>query len=77
MCGLSSSGLLLIKIELLNFFNEKMRLAKLLEDEELYWKKWAKAFWLENSDLNTNFFTHKLRVVRLPIRLVLLLMIMV
>ena len=55
-CGLSSSGLLLMKVELLNFFNEKRRLAKLLEDEELYWKQRAKAFWLENGDLNTNFF---------------------
>ena len=43
-CRLSSSGLLLMKVELLNFFNEKRRLAKLLEDEELYWKQWAKAF---------------------------------
>ena len=33
-----------------------MRLAKLLEDEELYWKQRAKAFWLENDDLNTKFF---------------------
>ena len=38
------------------FFNEKMSLAKLLEDEELYWKQRAKAFWLENDDLNTKFF---------------------
>ena len=45
-----------MKVELLNFFNEKRRLAKLLEDEELYWKQWAKAFWLENGDLNSNFF---------------------
>ena len=28
----------------------------MLEDEELYWKQRAKAFWLENDDLNTNFF---------------------
>ena len=40
----------------IEFFNEKRRLAKLLEDEELYWKQRAKAFWLENSDLNTKFF---------------------
>ena len=33
-----------------------MCLAKLLEDEELYWKQRAKAFWLENGDLNTKFF---------------------
>ena len=40
----------------IEFFNEKRRLAKLLEDEELYWKQQAKAFWLENGDLNTKFF---------------------
>ena len=28
----------------------------MLEDEELYWKQRAKAFWLENGDLNTKFF---------------------
>ena len=56
-CRLSSSDLLLMKVKLLNFFNEKRRLAKLLEDEELYWKQWAKAFWLENGDLNSNFFS--------------------
>ena len=28
----------------------------MLEDEELYWKQWAKAFWLENDDHNTKFF---------------------
>ena len=40
----------------IEFFNEKRGLAKLLKDEELYWKQRAKAFWLENGDLNTNFF---------------------
>ena len=40
----------------IEFFNEERRLAKLLEDEELYWKQRAKAIWLENSDLNTQFF---------------------
>ena len=45
-----------MKVELLNFFNEKRCLAKLLEDEELYWKQRDKACWLENDDLNTNFF---------------------
>ena len=40
----------------MNFFNEKSHLTKLLEDEELYWKQRAKAFWLENGDLNTKFF---------------------
>ena len=40
----------------IEFFNKKMRLAKLLEDEELYLKQRAKAFWLENSDLKTKFF---------------------
>ena len=43
----------------IEFFNEKRHLAKLLEDEELYWKQWAKAFWLENGDLNTKFFHAK------------------
>ena len=38
------------------FFNEKRRLAKLLDDEDLYWKQRVKAFWLENDDLNTKFF---------------------
>ena len=56
------------------FFNEKRLLAKLLEDEELYWKQRAKAFWLENDDLSTKFFYAQLRVVRLLIRLVFLLM---
>ena len=28
----------------IEFFNEKRRLAKFLEDEELYWKQRAKAF---------------------------------
>ena len=40
----------------IKFCNEKRRLAKLLEDEELYWKQRAKAFLLENGDLNTKFF---------------------
>ena len=40
----------------IEFFNEKRSLAKLLEDEESYCKQWAKAFWLENDDLNTQFF---------------------
>ena len=40
----------------IEFFNEKRCLAKLLEDEELYWEQQAKAFWLENGDLNTKFF---------------------
>ena len=42
--------------QVIEFFNEKMCLAKLLEDEELYWKQRAKAFWLENNYLNTKFF---------------------
>ena len=40
----------------IEFFNEKRRLAKLLENEELYWKQRVKAFWLENGDLNAKFF---------------------
>ena len=44
------------EIRVIEFFNEKRRLAKLLEDEELYWKQRAKAFWLENDDLNTKIF---------------------
>ena len=27
-----------------------------MENEDLYWKQRAKAFWLENGDLNTKFF---------------------
>ena len=42
--------------QVIEFFNEKRCLAKLLEDEELYWKQRAKNFWLENGDLNTKFF---------------------
>ena len=40
----------------IEFFNEKRRLVKLLEDAELYWKQRAKTFWLENGDPNTKFF---------------------
>ena len=38
------------------FFQVRAELDSLLDQEEVYWKQWAKDFWLKEGDRNTRYF---------------------
>ena len=76
-CELRNSGLLLMKVKLLNFLMRKGVLPSCWRMKSCIGSSGLRLFCWRKVTLIPNVFMHKLRVVRLPIRLVLLLMIMV